>query len=84
MCELGSLQSDSGSTPVRETFRGETVWEGVVETFELEGHVATRCYAFPFVHNDKPEVKMVLGVPSINSPVAAVRVAIAAQAQKSS
>ena len=26
------------SVPVKETFRGETVWEGLVEVFYLTGH----------------------------------------------
>jgi hypothetical protein len=41
----------------------------VIETFELDGHAtASRCYAFHFVQNDKPEIKTVLGVAGINSP----------------
>jgi hypothetical protein len=32
--------------PVRETFGGSTVWEGVVHVFDLAGHLtATRAYA---------------------------------------
>jgi len=27
-----------GSEPVHETFRGETVWDGVVEVFTVKGH----------------------------------------------
>jgi hypothetical protein len=26
------------SVPVKETFQGKTVWEGIVEVFELKGH----------------------------------------------
>ena len=34
------------SVPVKETFQGKTVWEGVVEVFELYGHpMAGRAYA---------------------------------------
>jgi hypothetical protein len=33
------------SVPVRETFEGKTVWEGVVHVFDLTGHpTATRAY----------------------------------------
>lgn len=33
--------------PVKETFNGQTVWEGVVHVFDLEGHPkATRAYAW--------------------------------------
>lgn len=73
----------SSSTPVLETFKGETVWDGVVETFELQGYAtASRCYAFPFVHNDKPEIKTVLALSPVDSPLAAVRAAIAAKARQ--
>lgn len=35
------------SVPVKETFKGETVWEGVVEVFDLVGHpTAHRVYAW--------------------------------------
>lgn len=35
------------SVPVKETFQGKTVWEGVVEVFELIGHPkAQRLYAW--------------------------------------
>ena len=71
----------SSSTPVRDPFNGEVVWEGVVETFDLEGYAtASRCYAFPLVHDDKPEIKTVLAFPSVDSPIAAVRAAIASKA----
>jgi hypothetical protein len=34
------------SVPVKETFEGKPVWEGVVHIFELTGHpTATRAYA---------------------------------------
>lgn len=26
------------TTPARETFRGQTVWEGIVHVFDLNGH----------------------------------------------
>ncbi len=35
------------SVPVKEGFKGETVWEGVVEVFDLIGHpTAFRAYAW--------------------------------------
>jgi hypothetical protein len=35
------------SVPVKEVFRGETVWEGIVEVFDLIGHpTAFRVYAW--------------------------------------
>ena len=36
-----------GSVPVREIFKGKTVWDGIVEVFELHGHsTASRVYAW--------------------------------------
>jgi hypothetical protein len=41
------------SVPVKEVFRGETVWEGVVEVFDLVGHPsAFRAYAWAHDTND--------------------------------
>jgi hypothetical protein len=69
---------------VLETFNGEMVWEGVVETFDLDGYpTASRCYAFQVVRDDKPEIKTVLGVVGIDSPHKALRAALAASAGES-
>ena len=41
------------SIPVKEMFQGKTVWEGVVEVFELIGHpTAVRLYAWTHVTDD--------------------------------
>lgn len=68
------------SVPVRETFQGQTVWEGVVHVFDLAGHPATRAYAwsFPAEGSDKPRYVAVLHTDRINSPLEAVRAAIVA------
>ena len=43
------------SVPVKEEFQGQTVWEGTVEVFELEGHpTAHRAYAWSH-DTDDPE-----------------------------
>lgn len=35
------------SVPIKETFQGKTVWEGVVEVFDLHGHsTSKRAYAW--------------------------------------
>src|SRR5689334_4548165 len=35
------------SVPVKETFQGKTIWEGIVEVFDLIGHpIANRLYAW--------------------------------------
>ena len=73
------------SVPVRETFQGKTVWEGVVHVFDLEGHPqATRAYAWssPIEGSTKRQFFAVLGIAPIMSPVDAVRVAIVAERRK--
>jgi hypothetical protein len=67
------------SVPVKEVFEGETVWEGVVQVFDLEGHPkATRCYAWShgLDNSKKRRFFVVLQQGPVNSPQAAVRVAI--------
>jgi hypothetical protein len=68
------------SIPVKETFRGETVWEGIVEVFELHGHPkAPRVYAWAHP-TDGPESPKrhvtVLHIGPVTSAVEAVRAAI--------
>ena len=66
-----------------EEFRGQTVWDGVVELFELTGHPqAKRCYAWSFIDNGEPRYVAVLELPPVNSPRAAVQAAIASGQQK--
>jgi hypothetical protein len=67
------------SVPVRETFEGKTVWEGVVQVFDLAGHpTATRAYAWssPIEGSTKRRFFAVLHAGQINSPLEAVRAAI--------
>ena|ERR1700730_16552926 len=67
------------SVPVRETFEGKTVWEGVVQVFDLAGHpTATRAYAWssPIEGSTKRRFFAVLHSGRINSPLEAVRAAI--------
>ena len=41
------------SVPVKETHKGQTVWEGAVEVFELIGHpTASRAYAWAHETDD--------------------------------
>lgn len=72
------------SAPVHETFRGETVSEGVVEVFELQGHPrATTAYAWNHETDEGGRrFVAVLRVPPVNSAVDAVRVAVVAEARK--
>jgi len=70
------------SVPVKETFGGKTVWEGVVHVFKLTGHPqATQAYAWssPIEGSDKRRFFAVLHMPPVTSPVEAVRAAIVAE-----
>jgi hypothetical protein len=67
------------SVPVKETFEGSTVWEGVVHVFQIHGHPkASKAYAWssPIEGSDKRRFFAVLHQPPITSPVEAVRAAI--------
>ena len=69
-----------GSVPVKETFQGRTVWEGVVEVFELIGHpTAGRLHAWSHDTDDPAIPKRhvtVLHCGPIDSAVTAVRAVI--------
>jgi hypothetical protein len=68
------------SVPVKETFRGQTVWEGIVEVFELRGHpTATKVYAWSHDTGDPRMPRKhvtVLHMPPVLSAAMAVRAAI--------
>jgi len=68
------------SVPVKETFQGRTVWEGIVEVFDLIGHPsASKLYAWSHATEDSENPKRhvtVLHSHPITSPVLAVRAAI--------
>lgn len=69
------------SVPVFELFEGKVIWDGVVETFDIEGHPkAKRCYAFHFIDADEsgePTAgRLVLNLPPVDSPQTAVKLAI--------
>ena len=70
-----------GVEPVLETFKGETVWDGVVHVFDLEGYPkATRAYAWSssIEGSNKRRFYAVLHLGGIRSPLDAVRAAIVA------
>lgn len=66
------------SVPVKEEFQGKTVWEGVVEVFELIGHPkASRLYAWSHdADGQKKKHITVLHLAPVDSPRMAVRAAI--------
>jgi len=73
------------SVPVKEMFQDKTVWEGIVEVFDLHGHPkATRAYAWAH-ETDNPQKPVrhitVLHLHPIKSAQDAVRAAILQEAR---
>jgi hypothetical protein len=68
------------SVPVKETFQGKTVWEGIVEVFELVGHPkAPKVYAWANDVSDRNRPRSyttALHIHPVTSPILAVRAAI--------
>jgi hypothetical protein len=65
------------SVPVKEVFEGRTIWEGIVEVFELIGHPkATTLYAWSHETDNPKKPKrqvMVLHIAPVTTAEAAVR-----------
>jgi hypothetical protein len=76
----GAKASHVHSVPVKEVFQGRTVWDGVVEVFDLAGHPKTsRIYAWMHDTDDPAHPKRhvtVLHIPPVVSPQDAVKAAI--------
>ena len=79
----GANSRHTGSKPVVEVFRDETAWKGDVEVFDLLDHPkAKRCYAWAYDDAGTLRTTAVLELPPVDSPEAAVKVAIAAKARR--
>jgi hypothetical protein len=68
------------SVHVTEVFQGKTIWDGMVEVFDLKGHPKThRAYAWTHATDDPKEPRRsvtVLHIPPAISPQTAVQAAI--------
>jgi hypothetical protein len=66
--------------PMVETFRGETVWEGIVTEYDTRNkqHV----YAWIVMIDDGPQFVTVLRKPPVKNALDAVRVWLVSQARK--
>jgi hypothetical protein len=77
----GSEATHVETVPVKETFQGQTVWEGDVEVFDLADHPkASRVYAWSHDTGDSDNPRQhitVLQIPPATTPLRAVQVAIA-------
>ena len=77
-CEASYVET----VPVVEEFQGETIWQGDVEVFDLEGHAkAKRGYGWGYVTTDSGGRRYftVLELPPVDSPQTAVKIAIASE-----
>jgi hypothetical protein len=76
----GAEATHVDSVPVKETFQGRIVWDGIVEVFDLKNHpTAFRAYAWAHDTDDpnKPRRHVtVLHIHPIKSAQDAVRAAI--------
>ncbi|MGA3172442.1 MAG: hypothetical protein ABSE62_15680 [Chthoniobacteraceae bacterium] len=72
------------SVPVVETFRGQIVWDGIVEVFTVAKPPPDRAYVWKVesATGPEPEYVTVLGNPPIDSPLAAVRAWLVSEARK--
>ncbi len=77
----GSDSTHVETVPVKEVFKGETMWDGEVEVFDLADHPKTdRVYAWGYVDdNDEKQHVTVLHIPPATSPEHAVRASIIAE-----
>jgi len=71
------------TVPVHEVFRGETVWQGDVEVFDLHDHPkAKRAYAWSHLDGERTRFVAVLEIPPVESAETAVRVQIVKDSKK--
>ena len=76
----GATATHLESVPVMESFKGETVWDGIVEVFRLRGHPKTdKVYAWIHATDYPAHPKRhvtVLHIPPVVSPQTAVQAVI--------
>ena len=75
----------TGAVRVKETFKDETVWEGLVQLFSLIDHPeAVMCYAWSHAIDESTKRRFVavLHQEQVTSPGAAVRASMIQQARE--
>ncbi|PYK62905.1 MAG: hypothetical protein DME21_04765 [Verrucomicrobia bacterium] len=69
------------TVPVHEVFKGQTLWNGNVEVFDLGGHPkAKRCYGWTY--GEPEEFITILELPPVDSAQSAVKVGVSYQIKK--
>jgi hypothetical protein len=65
---------------VRGALRGNRAWDGLVKVFKLIEHSKAKyCYAWSYREGNETKSTVVLGIPPVDSPQSAVKVAIASE-----
>lgn len=75
------------SVHIKEVFQGETLWNGDVEVFDLNGHPKAK-RAYGWSHPESKDGKgerfvTVLSIPPVGSPETAVKMSIYSDIKKS-
>jgi len=70
------------SVPVVETFRGKTLWQGIVEVFRVTKPPPERAYGWAVEGKKETDYVAVLGNPPIDSAIAAVRAWLVSESKK--
>ncbi len=80
---IGGFARHVTSTPVIEIFGGSSLWEGVVETFEIACNpTVKRCYGFAYREDDTLRYVAIAETDEVNSPKMAVKTFIASRAEQ--
>ena len=79
---VGGPVAHAESKPVVETFRGQVIWQGIVEVFTVAKPPPAKAYGWIVAAKGGPDYVAVLGIPPINAPLDAVRAWIVSQGSK--
>jgi len=84
----GATATHRESVPVRETWQGKTIWDGIVEVFDLHGHPKTDT-VYAWMHDTgkpgvPPQHVTVLHINPALTPITAVRAFIMQEIQNAS
>lgn|GEM_PF-1615204 len=81
---IGGKATHVTSTPIREMFRGELAWEGIVETFDITLNPSVkRCYGLMYRDSEITSYAAIRETDDINSPEMAAKVFVASQIRDS-
>jgi len=80
---FGGIARHVRSTPVRDTLEGVLVWEGIVETFDLDLNPAIKhAYGLMYREGDETRYATIAATDEINSPEMAVKAFVASTIQE--